>query len=95
MSLSRRRARLVCGRLRQASLRAAPRIVPHAGEIPIATNATEPGRAANRRVAVVIVHGRTAPRGRASLVGDRGGGAIPAWPPAPPERPSGRSPQGA
>ena len=75
-ALSRRRAELVCRELRQRSLRARPRIVPHAGRDPIATNATEAGRAANRRVAVTVLYTRRARNNRAvsgllRLVGSR------------------------
>ena len=64
-ALSRRRAELVCRELRQRSLVAKPSIVPHAGRDPIATNATEAGRAANRRVAVTVLYDRNARSNRA------------------------------
>ena len=58
-TLSSARARLVCAQLRRtgrftATWRIA--IVPHGRSRPLATNATESGRAVNRRVAVTIIH---------------------------------------
>ena len=67
VSLSRRRAQLVCGRLRQSSLRARPQIVAHGLSEPIATNASEAGRAANRRVEITIVYRRSTGASRARL----------------------------
>ena len=93
LSLSRRRAQIVCERLRPASLSARRRIVAHGGGAPIATNATEAGRAANRRAAVTIVYRRTR-GGRASRVGS-GILGRPWSPPAAPTVLRGRSPQGA
>ena len=93
LSLSRRRAQIVCERLRPASLSARRRIVAHGGGAPIATNATEAGRAANRRAAVTIVYRRTR-GGRASRVGSGTLGRR--WsPPAAPTVLRGQSPQGA
>ena len=92
-ALSRRRAQIVCGRLRPKSLSARRRIVAHGGDVPIATNATEAGRAANRRAAVTIVYRRTR-SGRASRAGS-GILGRPWSPPAAPTVPRGRSPQGA
>ncbi len=57
MTLSSARARLVCAELqRTGGFTANPSIVPHGLSDPIATNATEAGRAANRRVVVTFVH---------------------------------------
>ena len=57
-TLSSARARLVCAQLRRAGRFTAWRIaiVPHGRSDPLATNATESGRAVNRRVAVTIIH---------------------------------------
>ncbi len=57
MTLSSARAQQVCAQLRRAGgFTATPRIVPHGLSNPIATNATEEGRAVNRRVVVTFVH---------------------------------------
>ena len=58
-TLSSARARLVCAQLRRAGRFTATwriAIVPHGRSRPLATNATESGRAVNRRVAVTIIH---------------------------------------
>jgi flagellar motor protein MotB len=51
MSLAR--AKTLCAAL---GLHVRPRLVGHADADPIASNATEPGRAANRRVEVTVTH---------------------------------------
>lgn len=57
MALSLARAQLVCGQLQRSGRFAAkPRLVPHGRSDPVATNATEEGRAANRRVEITFVH---------------------------------------
>ena len=56
ISLSTARARVVCARLRALGVRAPQRIVFKGGTVPIASNATEAGRRANRRVEVVLRH---------------------------------------
>ena len=54
--LSLARAAAICAALRQLGVRARPRLVGHADTDPIATNATESGRARNRRVEVTLTH---------------------------------------
>ena len=57
MALSLQRAAVICGQLkRSGGFTTKPRLVPHGRSNPIATNSTEAGRAANRRVAVTFVH---------------------------------------
>ncbi|MGH7357317.1 MAG: OmpA family protein, partial [Candidatus Rokuibacteriota bacterium] len=56
IALSTARARLVCARLRGLGVTAPARIVFKGGTQPIASNATEAGRRANRRVEVVLRH---------------------------------------
>ena len=95
-ALSRRRAQIVCARLRQRTLRARPQLVAHAGADPIATNTTEAGRSANRRVAITIVYRRSRPGRQASRDRDpRGATPAPWTPPPAPARPRGHTPQGA
>jgi hypothetical protein len=54
--LSFARATLVCGMLKRSGVKATPQLVAHGRLDPIASNNTEAGRAANRRVAVTFVH---------------------------------------
>jgi outer membrane protein OmpA-like peptidoglycan-associated protein len=56
MTLSYRRAQVVCAILGRRSLRTAPRLVPHGRANPIASNDIEAGRAANRRVGITFTH---------------------------------------
>jgi parallel beta-helix repeat protein len=57
MALSLQRAAMICGHLkRSGGFTTKPRLVPHGRSNPIASNSTEAGRAANRRVAVTFVH---------------------------------------
>jgi flagellar motor protein MotB len=55
-ALSSARARLVCGKLKRRGVAVEIRLIPHGNASPIATNNTEAGRAANRRVGITIVH---------------------------------------
>ena len=55
-TLSDERARLLCSELRRSGNNVSPHLIGHANSNPIASNATEGGRAANRRVAVTFVH---------------------------------------
>jgi hypothetical protein len=64
LPLSRARAIRICAQLRQASLKSAPRIVPHGGTDPIASNHHEAGRAVNRRVEITVVYTHKAAGGR-------------------------------
>jgi flagellar motor protein MotB len=54
--LSLARAATMCAALRELGVGARPRLVGHADTDPIATNATESGRARNRRVEVTLTH---------------------------------------
>ena len=54
--LSLARAGVMCDALRQRGVRARPRLAGHGDAQPIASNATAPGRAQNRRVEVTITH---------------------------------------
>jgi parallel beta-helix repeat protein len=55
-TLSLERAKVACARLRRSDVEVQPRLFGHGTARPIATNDTETGRAANRRVAVTFVH---------------------------------------
>jgi hypothetical protein len=54
--ISAARAAAVCAALRRFGVTKAPTVVGHGGSRPIASNTTEAGRAANRRVEVTITH---------------------------------------
>jgi outer membrane protein OmpA-like peptidoglycan-associated protein len=60
--LSLARAELLCRALRTLGLRARASVVGRGNAQPIAANASEAGRAENRRVEVTIRHRRTALR---------------------------------
>jgi OOP family OmpA-OmpF porin len=55
-TLSLARAKLACAELHRKGLDVRARLVAHGRDDPIASNDTEAGRAANRRVAITFVH---------------------------------------
>ena len=57
--LSVARAAVICDAIRRLGVDARPRVDCHGDSQQIASNATESGRATNRRVAVTITHERT------------------------------------
>ena len=92
--LAQRRAHLVCRLLTQKSLVARPVIVGHSNTAPIASNATEAGRAANRRTEITITYRSSSRAAGASAAGD----GLPARPWTPPRAhtaPSASVPRGA
>jgi alpha-tubulin suppressor-like RCC1 family protein len=56
LAVSLGRARVVCRSLRRFGVTVKPRLVAHGKDDPIASNASEPGRARNRRVKVTVRH---------------------------------------
>ena len=55
-TLSAERARVVCSELKRTGITVEPHLVGHGDADPLASNTTEAGRAANRRVAITFVH---------------------------------------
>jgi outer membrane protein OmpA-like peptidoglycan-associated protein len=55
-TLSVARAKLACSELKRSGISVEPHLVGHGHAVPRASNATEAGRAANRRVAITFVH---------------------------------------
>jgi flagellar motor protein MotB len=54
--LSRARAAVLCAALKQFGVRLQPNLAGHGDSDPIASNASESGRAENRRVEVTVTH---------------------------------------
>src|SRR5262249_48122051 len=55
-TLSVARAKLACSELKRSGITVEPHLVGHGHAVPRASNETEAGRAANRRVAITFVH---------------------------------------